>query len=593
MGDEVLDEDGSFIEELLKNYDGKVHGDPDANIIEDKSFVELIKSLAKGELKKAIETANDDKSTKASKPVTRRSGFFARYYALESAEISVKMNELKSCNPNDPPMAVFEAVSAIFPDKGTTEEVKKKFKSLTDTTKVALESTPNVDGPNAQAVSREQLLHSFHTLFCRRCYRYDCFLHSGGPIMRNNKRLSTLKPPIVPCGSACFLHLESVKAKMQEELENQSSDSDSANELGSEESNDSLSESFRAKRRNTMNTPDREPTIDLSTALTWTDTSQADEEEEPSYLVESKERMDEGEVQNTYHAINNHDYCLPPVEDVSINKLPPELFVEWTGAEVSILRACWKSFYLHYCMLAQAIKTKTCSQVYAFAQKEMADCQPEDYLSENTNVRKKKKKNRLWSMYSRKLLNKREDAASGLNNYTPCDHPGQNCDQMCPCVSSKNFCEKYCNCNSNCDNRFHYCRCKSQCNTKQCPCYVAVRECDPDLCGCGADQFTGTATMNCKNISIQRGLKKHLYLAPSDVAGWGIFLKDAVQKNEFISEYCGEIISQDEADRRGKVYDKYMCSFLFNLNNGKSCFFVKLLIVNGLILIYLVTNWIS
>ena len=71
----------------------------------------------------------------------------------------------------------------------------------------------------------------------------------------------------------------------------------------------------------------------------------------------------------------------------------------------------------------------------------------------------------------------------------------------------------------------------------------------------------------CCNMNMRMRRHKRVKLAESVIAGWGVFLLEDVKKNEYIGEYVGEVVSQNEADRRGKAYDRQNMSFLFNLND--------------------------
>uniref|UniRef100_A0A8B9ZVU7 [histone H3]-lysine(27) N-trimethyltransferase n=1 Tax=Anas zonorhyncha TaxID=75864 RepID=A0A8B9ZVU7_9AVES len=535
MGDEVKEEDETFIEELINNYDGKVHGEEEmisgSVLISDAVFLELVNAL--NQYSDEEEEGHNDSEAKQEDgkeelPVTRKRKRIA-------AEGNKKCSKKRF--PND---MIFTAISSMFPEYGFPDDMKERYRELTevsDPNVLPPQCTPNIDGPCAKSVQREQSLHSFHTLFCRRCFKYDCFLHpfhATPNVYKRKNRETKIEPD--PCGADCFLWLEG--AKEFAALHNPRSKC-----------------SGRRRRRHHV--------VSASCSNT------------PA-LAETREGDSDRDTGNEWASSSSeaNSRCQTPTKQ-KLSPASSQLFavetqqepVEWTGAEESLFRVFHGTYFNNFCSIARLLGTKTCKQVFQFAVKESLITKlPTNELMNPSQ--KKKRKHRLWAAHCRKIQLKKDNSPTQVYNYQPCDHPEHPCDSSCPCIMTQNFCEKFCQCNPDCQNRFPGCRCKTQCNTKQCPCYLAVRECDPDLClTCGASEHWDCKVVSCKNCSIQRGLKKHLLLAPSDVAGWGTFIKESVQKNEFISEYCGELISQDEADRRGKVYDKYMSSFLFNLNN--------------------------
>ncbi|TRY88631.1 hypothetical protein DNTS_028844 [Danionella cerebrum] len=577
MGDEILDQDGTFIEELIKNYDGKVHGDRgqrsvflSCGFINDEIFVELVN---------ALNQYSDNEEEEEDEEEDQHDCKFEKMELCDGKDDAedLQKDQLKSEGLNNdgskkfPSDKIFEAISSMFPDKGSVEELKEKYKELTEQQlpgALPPECTPNIDGPNAKSVQREQSLHSFHTLFCRRCFKYDCFLHPfhATPNTYKRKNMENVVDG-KPCGIFCYMYMVQASQARREIPTSLKRSDDMVREFPAgvvAERAKTPSKRTTGRRRGRLPNSNSNSRPSTPTVSETKDTD-SDREGGPDG-TDMNDKDDDDKKDETTSSSEANSRCQTPVK-LKLSSEPPEN-VDWSGAEASLFRVLIGTYYDNFCAIARLIGTKTCRQVYEFRVKESSIIARAPAVDENTPQRKKKRKHRLWATHCRKIQLKKDGSSNHVYNYQPCDHPRQPCDSSCPCVTAQNFCEKFCQCSSECQNRFPGCRCKAQCNTKQCPCYLAVRECDPDLClTCGAAEHWDSKNVSCKNCSIQRGAKKHLLLAPSDVAGWGIFIKEPVQKNEFISEYCGEIISQDEADRRGKVYDKYMCSFLFNLNN--------------------------
>jgi len=86
-----------------------------------------------------------------------------------------------------------------------------------------------------------------------------------------------------------------------------------------------------------------------------------------------------------------------------------------------------------------------------------------------------------------------------------------------------------------------------------CPIYECNKRCQ-----CGPD---------CVNRVVQKGRKHKLQIFRTDNGcGWGVKSLENIKAGSFVVEYVGEVISNEEAERRGKKYDAEGRTYLFDLD---------------------------
>jgi hypothetical protein len=86
-----------------------------------------------------------------------------------------------------------------------------------------------------------------------------------------------------------------------------------------------------------------------------------------------------------------------------------------------------------------------------------------------------------------------------------------------------------------------------------------IRECNAN-CNCSANPEL------CPNRVSQQGIRvARMQVIKTKYKGWGVRAIANIKQGEFIGNYYGEIVTEEEAERRGKMYDNRGLSYLFDI----------------------------
>ncbi|KAI8367857.1 hypothetical protein EDC96DRAFT_506313 [Choanephora cucurbitarum] len=74
----------------------------------------------------------------------------------------------------------------------------------------------------------------------------------------------------------------------------------------------------------------------------------------------------------------------------------------------------------------------------------------------------------------------------------------------------------------------------------------------------------------CGNRIVQKGRQVPLQVFKTPTKGWGVRSMSFIPKGTFVDEYIGEVITVEEGDKRGVIYDRLGCSYLFDMDFAQS-----------------------
>ncbi|XP_012280614.1 histone-lysine N-methyltransferase SUV39H2 isoform X1 [Orussus abietinus] len=126
-----------------------------------------------------------------------------------------------------------------------------------------------------------------------------------------------------------------------------------------------------------------------------------------------------------------------------------------------------------------------------------------------------------------------------------------------------------CHC-ENCDSKGNDNCCFTQCNGRlpystacriRVPPGTPIYECNKQ-CMCSDD---------CQNRVVQRGTSAKLCVfRTSNGRGWGVKTLNTIKKGTFVTQYVGEVITSEEAEKRGAEYDAAGRTYLFDLDYNET-----------------------